>query len=134
MQHKKYLKIIFILSVISIFLPWFTYDANIMGYCWGYCFLKWFAVPMIIIALYLFASIDNKVFLAMAELSMVLNLVIMVFAFGRWQEVCNIVEGVQWQDGFVTALPTYWLSAVLFLVFFIVFQYDLLTCELGSRH
>lgn len=126
MKGKRYLKIIFLLLLVSLFLPWFTYDAKMMGYCWGYQFLKWLAVPLIIIAGYLFVPIRNKIYLILTEVSMIANLSILVIVFGRWQEACNIVTGFQWKDGWYTALPTYWMSAALFVTFFVVFQYDLL--------
>lgn len=126
MKDKAHLIGIYLLSLISVFLPWFTYNASVMGYCWGFYFLKWLALPLGMIALYLFAPKSNKAFLFLAEAGSIANLVILVIAFGKWQEVCNINSGFHWKDGLHTALPTYWISAALFLIFFAVFQADLL--------
>jgi len=44
MRDGKYLKILFCLMIASIFLPWFTCDADIVGYCWGGGFLSVFSL------------------------------------------------------------------------------------------
>ena len=113
---------LYVLSVLSVFLPWFTYNARMMGYCFGYNFLKWFMIPQIIIAVYLIKRKYSTILLALTELSMVANLVTLVIAFGRWQETRNIIAGFHWEDGFRTALPTYWITVAVFFVFFILFQ------------
>lgn len=125
MKEKKALKIIFILSVISLFLPWFTFNAKVMGYCWGWQFLSWFVIPVVIIAAYLFASKKSMILQVLAEVGTFVNLVSLVIAFGKWEEKKNINTGFQWNDGLHTAQIGFWISAVLFLTFFVLFQYDL---------
>lgn len=113
---------LYVLSVLSVFLPWFTYDAKMMGYCCGYNFLKWLLIPLIIIAAYLIKREHSTILLVFAEFSMIANLVTLVIAFGRWQETRNIITGFHWEDGFHTAMPTYWISVAIFVAFFVLFQ------------
>lgn len=128
MKLKNYitpLNIVFLLFVCSFFLPWFTYDAQMMGYRFGYLFLGWFAIQLIIIALYLTEKIRGSFAIMITELSLLANFAALLAAFGRWQEVCNIVGGWQWNDGFYTAQPGFWISAVLSALLFMLFQYHL---------
>lgn len=122
MNQKIHLTAIYILSVLSIFLPWFTYNPDVMGYCWGFQFLKWMILPLLIIGVFLFRIQSGKLLFFLAEMSIIAILAIFVMALGRWQEICNIIEGFQWKDGLHTALPTFWISAGLFLLFFILLQ------------
>lgn len=124
MKRKKLLYGLFVLFVLSIFLPWFTFNAKMMGYCWGYSFLKWLVVPVVIILLYLFQE-RSKMFAILSELSLVSILMTYVVAFGRWQEVFHIVPGFQWDEGFYTATAGYWIPVLLFIVFSIVMQFVL---------
>lgn len=114
----------FILFVLSIFLPWFTFNAKMMGYCWGYQFLKWLIVPLLIIVIYLFQE-QSKMFAVLSELSLIAILATYVIAFGRWQETCNIAPGFQWDEGFYTATAGYWISVLMFLSFSVVMQFML---------
>ncbi len=126
MRKNWLLQFVYVLTAFSLALPWFTYDAKMMGYCWGFRFLHWMAVPMAATALYVF-SIEKKTIKAiLAEISTVVNLGILVIAFGRWQEFSNIVEGFQWNDGLHTATVGYWISAVSFLTLFVLLQWDIM--------
>jgi len=124
MKEKKLLRILYVLSVVSIFLPWFTYNPNIMGYCWGYFFVKWFAVPQIIIGLYLFGREKIAPPAELAQVCMVGNLAVLAVALGKWQEVCNIIQGFHWEDGFHTALPTFWAAVAIFTAMLILFAFS----------
>lgn len=128
-NNKTYLtplNICFVLTICTMFLPWFTYDASIMGYRFGWIFFSWFAVQFIIIGIYLSNQFHSKLLTLFASLSTMANIAAVVVAFGRWQEVCNIIGGWHWEDGFYTAQPGFWLSAALFILFFFLFHYDLL--------
>ena len=45
----KATKMLFVLSVASLVLPWFTYNSKIMGYCFGSEFYVYFIAPMILV-------------------------------------------------------------------------------------
>lgn len=124
MEQKKNSVGLYVLCVFSLLLPWFTYNPDVMGYCRGYAFLKWFLVPMVVIGIYLLSMKKSKAHFLLCECSLVTNLAVLVVALGRWQETCNIQSGFHWEDGFRTALPTYWISAALFLILFVVFQVE----------
>lgn len=132
MNKKRILKTLYILTVFSVFLPWFTYNPDVMGYCWGYAFLGWLLVPLVVIGIYLFGK-RSYLMILLSELSLITNLVILVVAFGRWQEVCNIQAGFHWADGFKTAQIGYWISLGLFVAMFSWFQIDLMISALRKN-
>ncbi len=122
MKDRLYLRTAYILSVLSIFLPWFTYNPKVMGYCWGYRFLPWMAVPLVITALYVFSREQKLPLAILAELGAAANLGILVVVLGSWQEFANIIDGFQWKDSLHTATVGYWISAMLFLTQFVLLQ------------
>lgn len=111
----------FLMFILSIFLPWFTFNAKIMGYCWGWHFLKYFAVPILVIIVYLIQG-KGKAFSVLAEFAVVTIFSVYVLAFVRWQELFHIAPGFQWMEGFYTATVGYWVSFALFLLFSVLFQ------------
>ena len=124
MKLKKFLRILFLLCVFSLCLPWFTYNAKVMGYRWGVLFAKWYALPFVLIGIYLFKEKKSEIAALLAEISAIANLAISVVLFGRWQELCNIAAGFRWGDGFRTAQAGFWAAAGLMLVFFVAFQVE----------
>lgn len=122
MKRKPVLTVSFMLFLLSVFLPWFTYNPKVMGYCWGFQFYFLWFVPIVIIGIYIFWKSTAAMF-ALCELSLIAILVSYVFAFGRWQELCNIISGFQWKDGLHTATVGYWISLGLFLVFTFLCQF-----------
>ena len=113
---------LFVLLILSIFTPWFTYNATMMGYCWGFHFLKWLFLPLFLIGLFLFINRFRPLLWVLAEISLLATIPIYIRAFGRWQEVFHIITGDQWADGFHTAQPGYWFSVFMLLIFLIVFH------------
>ena len=126
MKASKCLKALFILTLLSLCLPWFTYNAKVMGYRYGFAFLKWFAVPIAIETLCLFWPRRNAVLIVLGELAHAANFAALALALGLWQQVCNIKSGIHWQEGFHTAQPGFWVSACFFILFFLNFQIDLM--------
>ena len=124
MKLKKFLRILFLLCVFSLCLPWFTYNAKMMGYRWGILFAKWYALPFVLIGIYLFKEKKSEIAALLAEISAIANLAISVVLFGRWQELCNIAAGFRWGDGFRTAQAGFWAAVGLMLVFFVAFQVE----------
>ena len=120
------LKGLFLLSAASVFLPWFTYNAKVMGYCWGWRFLPWFLPSLVMTGFSLFSKKQGILELLLGELGAAGNLAALILALGQWQEKANIQSGFHWAEGFRTATPAYWLAAVLFLGFFFAFQGNLL--------
>ena len=125
MMNKRILKVLYLLSILSFFLPWFTYNARMMGYCWGFQFIKWFILPTAVITIYLFSKKELMISV-LAEISSIANIILMIIAFGMWQQECNIITGFHFTDGFRTALPTFYIALILFLIFFIFLQYTLI--------
>ncbi len=117
-----FLRIFFIVCTFSLFLPWFTYHAPVMGYRFGFTFIQLFAIPLLVIGVYLFMPKKNNALLVAAEFSVTANLAVLVAVLGLWQEICNIKRGFQLLDGLHTALPGFWFSALLFILFFLIFQ------------
>lgn len=132
MKRKRVLKTLYILAVLSVFLPWFTYNPDVMGYCWGYAFLGRLLLPLAVIGIYLFGK-RSHLMLLLSELSLIVSLSVLVVAFGQWQEVCNIQPGFHWADGFKTAQIGYWISLGLFVTMFSWFQIDLMISALRKN-
>ena len=131
MKRKYVLIISYLLFLISLFLPWFTYNPKVMGYCWGFQFFFMWFVPVTIVGIYVFWKATTWIFV-LSELSLAALLGSYVFAFGRWQEMCNIISGFQWKDGLHTATAGFWVSAALFLILAIQLQmrkYNLMSCN-----
>ncbi len=125
MKIKLAQKAVYVLSALSVFLPWFTYNPQVMGYRWGFMFLPWMAVPVVVTGFYVFARGRRLPLVILAEISTTLNIAILAVAFGGWQEFANIAPGFQWSDGFHTATFGYWVSALLFLTQFVLLQVDI---------
>ena len=121
MKRKSALIVSYMLFLLSAFLPWFTYNPKVMGYCWGFQFYYFWLVPVIIIGIYVFWKSTATMF-ALCELSLIAILGSYVFAFGRWQDMCNIISGFQWKDGLHTATVGYWTSLGLFVLMAILLQ------------
>ena len=129
MKRKSVLIASYLLFILSMCLPWFTYNPNVMGYCWGFqFFLMWF-VPVTIVGIYVIWKATAWMFI-LCELSLVALLGSYVFAFGRWQEMCNIISGFQWKDGLHTTTVGFWVSTVLFLI--LAIQLQMRKCDLTS--
>ncbi|MGM9521559.1 MAG: hypothetical protein ACI3VB_03690 [Oscillospiraceae bacterium] len=122
MKSDRLLKFLYLLTAAALVLPWFTYDARIMGFCWGYYFICWFFFPLLVTGVFVFCGFRSRLLCAITEACAAAELAILVMALGRWQEVCNITGGFQWADGLRTALPTYWLAVLIFLLFFAALQ------------
>ena len=124
MKNKRLLKVVFMLCVASLCLPWFTYNEKVMGYRWGLMFAKWYVLPFALAGIYIFGEKKSDLKMLLAEISVAVNIAVTVVLFGRWQELCNIAAGFRWIDGFRTAQPGFWIAAFLMAVLFVVFQIE----------
>lgn len=122
MRTKRFLKVLFLLSTLSLALPWFTYNPGVMGYCRGIAFAKWLVLPLLVTGVHLFLLPRSRTAALLAELGVMSQLAVYVIAFGRWQEVCNIAGGFRWADGLRTAQPGYWIATGLCLGMFVLYQ------------
>ena len=126
MNTRKYLKVLYLLMVLTFFLPWFTYNSRVMGYRFGFVFWKWFTVPLVILALCLFRPGGNRVMIVLAELAQIGYLAALICALGFWQQVCNIKSGFHLLEGLKTAQAGYWIAVVSFAVQFVSYQIELI--------
>ena len=126
MKATKRLKALFVLTVLSLCLPWFTYNADVMGYRHGFAFLKWFFLPVGVLAVCLFWPKRSNIVIVFGELAQTANFVALVCALGMWQQVCNIKSGFHWLEGIRTAQPGYWVAFGFFVIFFVCFQIELI--------
>ena len=124
MKVKRFLRVIFFLCVASLCLPWFTYNARVMGYRWGLMFAKWYALPFALVGIHLFGKKKGELTAVLGEIAVLANLVISAVVFGRWHEFCNIAAGFRWLDGFRTAQPGFWIAAILMVMLFAAFQVE----------
>ena len=126
MKASKYLKILFVLGLLTLCLPWFTYNAKVMGYRYGFAFWKWFAMPNIVLVFCLFWPERKLPVIVLGEIGCIANFAVLVCALGLWQQVCNIKPGFRWLEGVRTALPGYWIALSFFILFFFCFQIELI--------
>ena len=126
-RRLLWLKILFALSVLSLWLPWFTFNARMMGYRYGVMFWPWFVQYIVLVGAALFSNTVGRwrVVGWVAGVSALLNLCAIVAAAGKWMERANIDGGFLLRRGLSGAQPGYWISAVLFLGVFLLLQYHL---------
>ena len=125
MNASKHLKVLFFLTLLTLCLPWFTYNAEVMGYRNGFAFLKWFLLPMLTLTISLFYPARNTAVIILGELAQLANFAVLACAPGLWQQVCNIKPGFWWSEGIRTAQPGFWISCCFFLLLFMNFQIEL---------
>ena len=125
MKTRNHLKVLYLLAALTLCLPWFTYNADVMGYRFGFAFLKWFAVPMALLAVCLFRPKWSKAMTVLAELAQLGNFAALVCALGFWQQVCNIKSGFHLLEGVKTAQAGYWMAVVAFVLLFVCYQIEL---------
>ena len=128
MKHKSRntLNGLYVLAVFSLFLPWFTYNASIMGYCWGFQFLSFFLIPFCISGLYLFRFRSSLLWGMLCQVSALADLGILVHILGYWQKYRNIRDGFQLLDGLHTAQFGFWLAVGLHIAFLCLASVSLL--------
>ena len=125
MKVSKYLKILFVLTLLTLCLPWFTYNTKVMGYRYGFAFLKWFLIPAAALTICLFWPERNLPVVILGEIAHMGNFAALFFSLGLWQQVCNIKSGFYLMEGIRTAQPGYWIAAFFFMLFFFCFQMEL---------
>lgn len=124
MKHKPVQIVSYLLFLISVLLPWFTYNPEVMGYRYGVIFLPWMIVPLIVMGISVFLK-RKTILVVLGELGIFLMAGMYIEALGHWQEYCNIKTGYHWGEGVYTATAGYWLSLGLFLVFTVIYQFSL---------
>ena len=125
MKKKHGLFIAYVLFIISLFLPWFTYNAKVMGYCWGTQYILYFLIPLAAVGAYLFCEQPGLVRILLAEFGSVMCIVLLVIVFGTWQEGRNIIAGFHWRDGFRTAQPAFWFAAACAVLVLVLLQFHI---------
>lgn len=123
MNRKTTLFVPYIVFAVSLFLPWFTYNPKVMGYCWGTQYLLYFLIPMVFVGIYVFCEKQNIFRILLGEFGVIMCLLLLLVVLGTWQEGRNIVAGFRWRDGLRTAQPGFWLSAGCCALMFALMQY-----------
>lgn len=113
-------KIIFYLACACVFLPWFTWNAKVMGCCWGFDFILALAPPLFVIAFYLYTRPRNKWLIALTELCAALLVAVPILAVGYWQELRLMSSG--WKFSMEPVLPGWWAALAMFALLFGVVQ------------
>lgn len=110
MCTRKATKMLFVLSVASLVLPWFTYNSKIMGYCFGSEFYVYFIAPMILVWYALF----GKGHVLLGVFGAMTNMAVLVYALGGWMKIHNISSEFLLREGIHTSVYGFWVSFVLF--------------------
>lgn len=116
-------KIVFYLACACVFLPWFTWNAKVMGYCWGFDFILALAPPLFVTAFYLYARPHNIWLIALTELCAVLPIVTAILAVGYWQELRLMSSG--WKFSLKPVLPGWWAALAMFVLLFGLVQFEI---------
>ncbi len=117
MKKIDSVKLIYGFCWISILLPWFSYNPRMCGYTWGFDYILFLAVPMFIIGAYAFALRNKKTAGYAAMISAVLNLVIGVLAWGRFDAFTNVKGGWEFNPAVVRfGFPIALLSFTVLLI------------------
>jgi len=132
MNASKCLKTLFALTLLTFCLPWFTYNAEVMGCRYGFAFWKWFLPPVGVLAVCLAWPRRSFILIIIGECALAAEFAALVFSFGMWQQVCNIKAGFHWLEGFRTAQPGYWVSVGFFMIFFLCYQIELVKASCKS--
>ena len=119
------LNVTFALLLGSFLLPWFGYDLSIQTPCCGIHYLHWFLIPLGALAIYLFAPSRHILLTIAAELCCIANFILLFLSIGYYHEFWNIKGGWDWSGWQAFTYPGFWISAVLFVLLFLIFQYDL---------
>ncbi len=117
---KSFDKILFYLACACVFLPWFTWNAKVMGCCWGFDFILALAPPLFVIAFYLYTRPRSKWLIALTELCAVLPIVTAILAVGYWQELRLMSSG--WKFSLKPVLPGWWAALVRLVRLFLAVQ------------
>ena len=110
MYTRKVTKMLFVLSASSLVLPWFTYNYQIMGYCFGSEFYVYFIAPMVLVWYALF----GKGHVLLGVLGAMSNMAVLVYALGGWMKIHNISSDFLLREGIHTSVYGFWVSFVLF--------------------
>ena len=121
MKNVSFAKILFYLASGCEFLPWFTWDAQMMGYCWGLDFILELAIPLFISALFLYSESRSKLLVFLTEICALLLVAFTILAAGKWQDSFNMV--MRWNFDLEPILPTYWISLSVFILLFSAVQF-----------
>ena len=119
MKENKASKILFILCTASLVLPWFSYSASMMGYCWGSEFYIFFIAPMVFTGYALFGKGRDLSKDILGVLGCCADLCALVWSLGTWQERHNIRKGFYFMDGIRTATVCFWITAFFHVLLFI---------------
>lgn len=122
MKKISFDKLLFYLACVCVFLPWFTWDAKMMGCCWGFDFVLGLAIPLLVIALFLYSEPRTKLLIIITEICAVLLVVVAIIAIGAWQN--SFFMASSWNFDLAPGLPTYWISLAVFVLLFIAVQFQ----------
>lgn len=113
--NKKVKYLVWAVSLLPLFLPWFSFNTKVTTGCWGYSFLPELLVPIILISAATF--VNKKYSWILGTLGNFLYIGVLILAIGMWQERTNILKGMNWTAGINTFLWGYWASVVCVLIF-----------------
>ena len=113
-------KILFCLACICIFLPWFSWNPKVTGYCWGFDFILELALPMLIISFCIFSGGGSVWLAVLTEIFAIAMVAVVILAAGTWQQVFNISGGLKFSMRPI--LPTYRFSLAVYVLLFAALQ------------
>jgi|GEM_PF-3554053 len=120
MKENLLTKIIFLLSLVCLFLPWFTMNRTEQTPMFGWYLLPAFAITYTLIAVYLFAPKQKAWMRLSAIMAGAMQVLAAIYAMGRWQYWWHI-SGKTFDLSLMrrAAQPEFWISITIYVILLI---------------
>lgn len=106
--------LILAVSLGSLFLPWFTFDAEVMGYFRGTNEIAYLILPLLLIFTFLFLKQEqySRLLRVLTECLLVVLPAVTAWEFVHWPVDAMITDDPSFSLGWATVQPGYWISLV----------------------
>lgn len=99
-----------VLVLVSVAMPWFTFDAQVMGYYWGARTIPWLLIPAAYIVFYVkhgSLGVRSDILWGLSLLSFP---AIYLYTFFTWPIQNNITGEINVNTSMCTATPCFWFA------------------------
>ena len=105
------------LVLLSVAMPWFTFDAQAMGYYWGTRTIPWILAPAAYIVFYASRGSLGVHYDILWELSLLSFPAIYLYTFFTWPIQNNITGQINMNTSLCTATSCFWFALLSACVF-----------------
>lgn len=129
----KKIRILFCVWLVSVCLPWFTFDMEMTGGYYGIYMLPYFALQIVILAWWCLQSEKSKRILNIAVVLALITIPLSYFlCLGMWHAEANITRGFDIKLGLQTSTWCFWCSFCIAIVMIVLIIKRLLPIK-GNR-